>query len=50
MPKCMTERNMPGAGSLSPDELTAIAEKPCLALVEIEKKDWRPDLKLCIHF
>jgi hypothetical protein len=35
MPKYVIERNMPGAGSLSRDELAAIAEKSCLALEEI---------------
>jgi hypothetical protein len=35
MPKYVIERNMPGAGALSPDELAAISEKPCCALEEI---------------
>jgi hypothetical protein len=35
MPKYVIERDMPGAGSLSPDELAAIADKSCRALEEI---------------
>ena len=35
MPKYMIERDMPGAGALSRDELAAIAEKSCHALEEI---------------
>ena len=35
MPKYVIERNMPGAGALSRDELGAIAEKSCAALEEI---------------
>ena len=35
MPKYVIERNMPGAGSMSPEELTAIAERSCRALDEI---------------
>jgi hypothetical protein len=35
MPKYVIERNMPGAGALSPDELAAISEKSCIALEEI---------------
>ena len=35
MPKYVIERNMPGAGALSPDSLAAIAEKSCNALEEI---------------
>ena len=35
MPKYVIERNMPGAGALSPDELAAIAERSCRALEEI---------------
>jgi hypothetical protein len=35
MPKYIIERNMPGAGALSNDELTAIAVKSCRALEEI---------------
>jgi hypothetical protein len=35
MPKYVIERNMPGAGALSRDELAAIAEKSCRALEEI---------------
>lgn len=29
MPKFLIERNIPGAGKLSPDELQAIAQKSC---------------------
>lgn len=35
MPKYVIERQMPGAGSLSRDELAAIADKSCRALEEI---------------
>jgi Protein of unknown function (DUF4242) len=35
MPKYVIERNMPGAGAMSRDELEAIAEKSCRALEEI---------------
>src|SRR5262249_47044021 len=33
--KYIIERNMPGAGSLSREELAAIADKSCIALEEI---------------
>jgi hypothetical protein len=35
MPKYVIERNMPGAGALSRDDLAVIAEKSCRALEEI---------------
>ncbi|HYN10566.1 MAG TPA: DUF4242 domain-containing protein [Vicinamibacterales bacterium] len=35
MPKYVIERNMPGAGALSRDELAVIADKSCRALEEI---------------
>ena len=35
MPKYVIERNMPGAGVLSKDELAAISVKSCRALEEI---------------
>jgi hypothetical protein len=35
MPKYVIERNMPGAGALSRDDLAAISEKSCRALDEI---------------
>jgi len=35
MPKYVIERNMPGAGTLSRDDLAAIAEKSCRALDEL---------------
>ena len=35
MPKYVIERNMPGAGALSPDELAVISEKSVRALEEI---------------
>ena len=35
MPKYVIERNMPGAGALSHDELAAISVKSCRALEEI---------------
>ena len=35
MPKYVIERNMPGAGALSRNELAVIAEKSCNALEEI---------------
>ena len=35
MPKYMIERNMPGAGSLSREDLAGIADRSCRALDEI---------------
>ena len=35
MPKYVIERNMPGAGAMSPDELAAIADRSCRALEEL---------------
>jgi Protein of unknown function (DUF4242) len=35
MPKYVIERNMPGAGALSRDDLAAISERSCRALEEI---------------
>ena len=35
MPKYVIEREMPGAGALSRDELAAISDKSCRALEEI---------------
>ena len=35
MPKYVIERQMPGAGSLSKEELAAIADKSCRAIEEI---------------
>ena len=35
MPKYIIERNMPGAGNMSKDELTAISVRSCHALEEI---------------
>jgi hypothetical protein len=35
MPKYVIERNMPGAGAMSHDELAAISDKSCRALEEI---------------
>ena|SRR5688572_11802007 len=35
MPKYVIERNMPGAGALSHDQLAAIADRSCRALEEI---------------
>jgi len=35
MPKYVIERNMPGAGALSPDELAVIAERSCGAIEEL---------------
>jgi len=35
MPKFVIERNMPGAGAMSRDELAAISERSCHALEEI---------------
>ena len=32
MPKFLIERNIPNAGSLTPDELTAISQKSCSVL------------------
>ena len=35
MPKYLIERNMPGAGSLSRNDLVALADRSCRALEEI---------------
>jgi hypothetical protein len=35
MPKYVIERNMPGAGAMTRDELAAISDKSCRALEEI---------------
>src|SRR6516165_8580051 len=35
MPKYVIERNMPGAGSMSREDLAVIANRSCLALEEI---------------
>ena len=35
MPKFVIERNMPGAGAMTRDELAAISERSCNALEEI---------------
>jgi len=35
MPKYVIERNMPGAGSMSHEDLAVIANRSCLALEEI---------------
>ena len=35
MPKYVIERNMPGAGALSRDELAAISDRSCRAMEEI---------------
>jgi hypothetical protein len=35
MPKYVIERNMPGAGAMTPDDLATIAERSCAALEEI---------------
>jgi hypothetical protein len=35
MPKYVIERNMPGAGAMSPDDLATISVKSCRALEEI---------------
>jgi hypothetical protein len=35
MPKYVIERNMPGAGSLSPEDLAIISERSCRALEEM---------------
>jgi Protein of unknown function (DUF4242) len=32
MPKFLIERNIPGAGNLSPEQLTAISQKSCSVL------------------
>jgi hypothetical protein len=35
MPKYVIERNMPGAGAMTPDELAVISDRSCHALEEI---------------
>lgn len=35
MPKFVIERNIPGAGNLSPDELRAISQKSCSVIAEM---------------
>jgi hypothetical protein len=35
MPKFVIERNLPGAGKLSPTELQAISQKSCAVLSEL---------------
>lgn len=35
MPKYVIERELPGAGSLSPEELKGVAQKSCSALREL---------------
>jgi len=38
MPKFMIERNIPGAGTFSPEQLQAISEKSCCVLGEMGAK------------
>lgn len=40
MPRFVIERNIPGAGSLSSDELRAISQKSCSVLDEMPKVQW----------
>jgi hypothetical protein len=35
MPKFLIERNLPGAGQLTPDQLTAISQKSCSVIKAI---------------
>jgi hypothetical protein len=35
MPRYVIERNLPGAGQLSPDEVRAVAQKSCAVLREL---------------
>ena len=35
MPKCVSEREIPGAGQLSPEQLQAISQKSCGVLTEL---------------
>jgi hypothetical protein len=35
MPKYLIERNIPGAGNLSPEQLQAIAQKSCSVLINL---------------
>jgi hypothetical protein len=35
MPKFMIERNIPGAGELTRDQLTAISQSSCMAITKI---------------
>ena len=55
MPKFLIERNIPGAGSLTPEELTAISQKSCGVLREMGPEvQWvesfvTPDKIYCIY-
>jgi hypothetical protein len=40
MPKYLIERNMPGAGSLSRQDLAALADRSCRAIDEIGNIQW----------
>jgi hypothetical protein len=35
MPRYVIERNLPGAGKLSPDEIRAVAQRSCGVLLEL---------------
>lgn len=41
MPKFVIEREIPGAGKLSPQELQAIAQKSCGVLEEMPQVQWQ---------
>ena len=55
MPKFLIERNIPGAGSLTPEQLTAISQKSCGVLREMGSEvQWvesfvTPDKIYCIY-
>lgn len=55
MKKFVVERNLPGAGNLSPEELQAIAKSSCEAIMELGKpyhwiESFITDDKIyCIH-
>jgi hypothetical protein len=38
MPKFMIERNIPGAGDLTRDQLTAISQSSCMAITKVGPK------------
>ena len=55
MPKFLIERNIPGAGDLTPDQLTAISQKSCSVIQNIGTDiQWvhsyvTPDKIYCIY-
>ena len=55
MPKFLIERNIPGAGDLTPDQLTAISQKSCSVIQNIGTDiQWvhsyvTPDKIVCVY-